>query len=61
MRETRARPDELRNADALILSNSVRGPFRVGRLLLADGEALDLPAWPEKLQTLAQRWENGDE
>ena len=59
--EARAKPADLRSAEALILTNSVRGPFRVGRLLLADGEALDFPAWPETLQRLAARWESADE
>lgn len=59
--ETRVKSEDLRDADGLVLSNSVRGPFQVGRLILPDGEVLDFPAWPLKLQRLANRWTHADE
>ncbi len=58
--ETRATPENLRHADALILSNAVRGPFRVGRLILSDGSAAVFGPWPENLERLAQRWAETD-
>jgi 4-amino-4-deoxychorismate lyase len=58
--EARIKPVSLRDADALILSNAVRGPFRVGRLILADGSAAAFGPWPKNLERLAQRWAQAD-